>query len=150
MKNYGSLQPKIIAAPERIDDGNKGTIWKPSSPAIILPINAFGQTLTPSIDKDAYPTNVSASIGRTAYLKCRIQNLGHKSVREIESLFTTIFKQIINFFIDKVATIWPYLQTCNLNFFIFLTKHIRDCYMSNSSYINRKYGSTDLGVQLKS
>ena len=74
-------QPKIVASPaEVIDNLNKASVWKPSSPAIILPINAFGQTLTPSIEKDAYPTNVSASIGRTAYLKCKIKNLGHKSV----------------------------------------------------------------------
>ena len=74
-------QPKIVASPaEVIDSLNKASVWKPSSPAIILPINAFGQTLTPSIEKDAYPTNVSASIGRTAYLKCKIKNLGHKSV----------------------------------------------------------------------
>ena len=74
-------QPKIVATPaEVIDNLNQASVWKPSSPAIILPINAFGQTLTPSIEKDAYPTNVSASIGRTAYLKCKIKNLGHKSV----------------------------------------------------------------------
>ena len=74
-------QPKIVASPaEVIDNLNQASVWKPSSPAIILPINAFGQTLTPSIEKDAYPTNVSASIGRTAYLKCKIKNLGHKSV----------------------------------------------------------------------
>ena len=79
-KIFGIGQPKIIASAETIDDGNHATVWKSSSPALILPINAFGQTLTPTIDKDAYPTNVSASIGRTAYLKCRIKNLGHKSV----------------------------------------------------------------------
>ena len=74
-------QPKIVASPaDVIDNLNQASVWKPSSPAIILPINAFGQTLTPSIEKDAYPTNVSASIGRTAYLKCKIKNLGHKSV----------------------------------------------------------------------
>ena len=74
-------QPKIVASPAGVIDHLKqSSVWKPSSPAIILPINAFGQTLTPSIEKDAYPTNVSASIGRTAYLKCKIKNLGHKSV----------------------------------------------------------------------
>ena len=74
-------QPKIVASPaDAINNLKQGSVWKPSSPAIILPINAFGQTLTPSIEKDAYPTNVSASIGRTAYLKCKIKNLGHKSV----------------------------------------------------------------------
>ena len=74
-------QPNIVEAPETIGDVNPASAWKASSPAIILPINAFGQTLTPTIDSGAYPTNVSASIGRTAYLKCRIKNLGHKSVR---------------------------------------------------------------------
>ena len=74
-------QPKIVASPaDVIENLKQASVWKPSSPAIILPINAFGQTLTPSIEKDAYPTNVSASIGRTTYLKCKIKNLGHKSV----------------------------------------------------------------------
>ena len=70
--------------------GQAFSAWKPSTPAIILPINAFGQTLTPSIDVDAYTTNVSASLGRTAYLKCRIKNLGHKSVSSVESFLNTI------------------------------------------------------------
>ena len=81
-KLFGTGQPKIIEMSQTINDQTPSSIWKPSSPAIILPINAFGQTLTPSIDSEAYPTNVSASMGRTAYLKCRIKNLGHKSVRK--------------------------------------------------------------------
>ena len=82
-KIFGISQPKIIEAPEGIVDGHQATVLKSSSPAIILPINAFGQTLIPSIDRYAYPTNVSASIGRTVYLRCRIKNLGHKSVRRL-------------------------------------------------------------------
>ena len=81
-KLFGTGQPKIIETPQKTDERTPSSVWKPSSPAIILPINAFGQTLTPSIDSEAYPTNVSASMGRTAYLKCRIKNLGHKSVRQ--------------------------------------------------------------------
>ena len=86
-KLFGTGQPKIIETPQKIDDRTQSSVWKPSSPAIILPINAFGQTLTPTIDSGAYPTNVSASIGRTAYLKCRIKNLGHKSVRYTLTLY---------------------------------------------------------------
>ena len=89
---------------QTIDDQTQSSIWKPSSPAIILPINAFGQTLTPSIDKEAYPTNVSASMGRTAYLKCRIKNLGHKSVRKHLALhfYNTSLNEL---FIDHWKTV---------------------------------------------
>ena len=87
---FGTGHPRIVAAPENVDEANHASVWKASSPAIILPIDAFGQTLTPSIDKNAYPTNVSASVGRTAYLKCRIKNLGHKSVRKNYFIYMSI------------------------------------------------------------
>ena len=35
----------------------------------------------PSIARNAHPTNVTASLGRTARLRCRILNLAQKSVR---------------------------------------------------------------------
>ena len=80
-KIFGTGQPKIIETPESMVNGNQAMVLKSASPAIIVPIYAFGHTLVPMIDRYAYPTNVSVSIGRTAYLRCRIKNLGHKSVR---------------------------------------------------------------------
>jgi len=48
------------------------------SAAVLL--HHFGHTEPPSIVRHAHPTNVTASKGRTAHLRCRIHNLGQKSV----------------------------------------------------------------------
>ena len=48
--------------------------------AFIVPSSTLQKVEPPSIDKDGIQSNVSASIGRTAYLRCKVKNLGHKSV----------------------------------------------------------------------
>ena len=55
--------------------------------AFIVPSSTLQKVEPPSIDRKGLQSNVSASIGRTAYLRCKVKNLGHKSVR-ITSAFT--------------------------------------------------------------
>ena len=49
--------------------------------AFIVPSSTLQKVEPPSIDRNGVPANVSASMGRTAYLRCKVKNLGHKSVR---------------------------------------------------------------------
>ena len=49
--------------------------------AFIVPSSTLQKVEPPSIDSKGLQSNVSASIGRTAYLRCKVKNLGHKSVR---------------------------------------------------------------------
>lgn len=46
--------------------------------SFILPSSSFGKEMPEIVG--SLSTNVSASLGRTAYLKCKIKDLGHKSV----------------------------------------------------------------------
>ena len=46
--------------------------------AIIVPSSTLQDP--PTLDLKGFQANVSASIGRTAYLGCKVKNLGHKSV----------------------------------------------------------------------
>ncbi|XP_059081197.1 zwei Ig domain protein zig-8-like [Tigriopus californicus] len=46
--------------------------------SFILPSSSFGKEMPEIVG--SISTNVSASLGRTAYLKCKIKDLGHKSV----------------------------------------------------------------------
>lgn len=73
-------------------DQDPGQQKKPTSPgspgasdvqaeALILP--HFATQAPPSIDKGAHSPNVTASIGRTAFLRCKVKNLGQKSVSEV-------------------------------------------------------------------
>ena len=55
--------------------------------AFIVPSSTLQKVEPPSIDSKGLQSNVSASIGRTAYLRCKVKNLGHKSVR-ITTAFT--------------------------------------------------------------
>eukprot|EP00093_Oithona_nana_P002286 02286.XXX_14138_18985_1 [CDS] Oithona nana genome sequencing. len=48
--------------------------------AFIVPSSTLQKVEPPSIDRKGLQSNVSASIGRTAYLRCKVKNLGHKSV----------------------------------------------------------------------
>lgn len=48
--------------------------------AFIVPSSTLQKVEPPSIDSKGLQSNVSASIGRTAYLRCKVKNLGHKSV----------------------------------------------------------------------
>ncbi|CAB4059260.1 unnamed protein product [Lepeophtheirus salmonis] len=50
-----------------------------SSEDLIIPVETLESTIQPEIDTHKSP-NVSASVGRTAMLKCTISNLGQKSV----------------------------------------------------------------------
>ena len=55
--------------------------------AFIVPSSTLQKVEPPSIDRNGVQSNVSASIGRTAYLRCKVKNLGHKSVNPSEIQF---------------------------------------------------------------
>ena len=57
--------------------------------AFIVPSSTLQKVEPPSIDRQGLQSNVSASIGRTAYLRCKVKNLGHKSVRTSMLAMTT-------------------------------------------------------------
>ena len=52
----------------------------------------------PSIARNAHPTNITASLGRTARLRCRILNLAQKSVRGHKSslIITAVRRAVVN------------------------------------------------------
>ena len=61
-----------------------------SRAALLLPhFGLQAEVGPPSIARQAHPANVTASLGRTARLRCRIVNLGQKSVRN-QGLFDLI------------------------------------------------------------
>ena len=51
--------------------------------AIIVPSSTLQDP--PRLDLNGFQPNVSASLGRTAYLRCKVKNLGHKSVSKTDS-----------------------------------------------------------------
>ena len=53
--------------------------------AIIVPSSTLQDP--PTLDLKGFQANVSASIGRTAYLGCKVKNLGHKSVSHQSKLY---------------------------------------------------------------
>ena len=59
--------------------------------AIIVPSSTLQDP--PSLDIKGIQANVSASIGRTAFLECKVKNLGHKSVSR---LFSKLLILVIN------------------------------------------------------
>lgn len=61
------------------DFADLGSSSTSSGSAAVL-LHHFGHTDPPTIVRHAHPTNVTASLGRTAHLRCRILNLGQKSV----------------------------------------------------------------------
>lgn len=58
--------------------------------AFIVPSSTLQKVEPPSIDRNGVQSNVSASIGRTAYLRCKVKNLGHKSVRYHSYIFNSV------------------------------------------------------------
>ena len=51
--------------------------------AIIVPSSTLQDP--PRLDLNGFQPNVSASLGRTAYLRCKVKNLGHKSVSKTDT-----------------------------------------------------------------
>jgi hypothetical protein len=97
--------------------------------AFIVPSSTLQKVKPPSLDSTDFQPNISASIGRTAYLRCKVKHLGHKSVSNLwnifflrtflEHFFFEIFRKIQIIFFSKSRNFFDFLKNF-LDFFFYI------------------------------